>query len=153
MTTTIGNSTEICRIGDSATPGSGTYQWYLPPSYRFAWPDPDVDGTQIDGQGGIQVGSKGFILNMQYIFDGVPILTYTNHANLRKALFYWSKNTSLLYLTIKPDGYATNNIAVAATFAAPETLIGFTGRIYDYVESEQKSNNVKISFRFPYRSS
>lgn len=150
VATAIGSSSEIVRIGDHATPGSGTYELYIPAKFRFNWPDDWIENTNIQGQGGNNVAEHGFILDMEYVFEMVPIQTWATYEALRKALFYWSKNDSLLYLSIKPQGFATNSIAVGATFAAPTTLTTFSGKIRDYTEQNWHSNGCDIGFKFPY---
>ena len=76
VATVIGSSSDIVRIGDNATPGSGTYEWYLPAKFRFNWPDDWIENTNIQGQGGNNIAEHGFILDMEYIFEMVPIQTW-----------------------------------------------------------------------------
>lgn len=153
VATTIGNTAAIIILSDNATPGSGTYAWYIAGKFQFIWGDKFIESNEeLDGMGGVTTGTKGLVLDMEYRFDSVPVVGWTDYENLRKALFYWSKNDTKLYLSIKPQNMSSNNIAVACTNVAPTTLIQFTTKIRDYAETEWTDNKCMAAFRLPYIS-
>jgi len=163
MVTNIGNTGDLIIISDHATPGSGVYAWYLPASsYQASWPMGAEKGTRVVANNGTATGQNGLTLDLTKVFQDVPIVGWTDYSNLQKALAYWNTpnlSTGLsprLYLSIKPAGMSSNNIAVVARFSDVNTSTGavtlsqFTGKLKDYRETKLLDNQVNVNIAMYY---
>ena len=81
----------------------------------------------------------GFTLKSMWSLNS-KLKTNTEYLNLKKARYYWSANTSLLYLSIKNE-LSAENLAVVARFATPETLVQFTGQIMEWKWGPHQANH------------
>lgn len=125
MVTTIGNSTDKICISDHVTPASGTYAWYLNGDASFT----DDIKKEVE---------EILPLDKSQVYDGYNIAflwslttelkNNSDYINMFDARYYWSKNNTLLYLSIK-NSLSDNNLARIATYAAPTTNIDFRGQI------------------------
>lgn len=121
------------RLGDNATAGQGTYEVYLNPISVFknlalvplasSEYNSDADVSGITNAGAVDVGVLATSIQIPY--------DDTHRQNFEKALIYWHKQSTLLYITCKngstdwltvPD-YATQ--AMAAFRGRVKTLSGY----------------------------
>ena len=150
MVTTIGTSSDIVCISDNATPASGTYAWYLPASsIESPWTIGPLKESRLVTAGGISSGNNAFEIDEEWKFRDVPISTWTNYSNLRKALAYWSVNNTRLYLSITPAGWA-NNIAVVSRYDTPTTLVQFTGKLRNFRKYNIMDSQMMVSIDMYY---
>jgi len=152
MATTVGNTNSKIIISDNATPGSGTYAWYLPAnSARMKWPLAFIDGTYVAAEGGITTGTKGFKRNLIWAFRDVPITSDTDFQNLLKIVNYYEANSTLLYLSVKTTDFTTE-MAVVGTKAAPTTLGQQTGRLQNFEITRIEGSQVWVNIEFVFQS-
>jgi len=145
---TIGNSANKIHISDNATVGNGVYRWYIPGSWNSNWPmKPTYKQTVPAGKSMLR---KGYSLDESYSFSDIPIDSFTDYQNLLKALHYWEKNSSKLYLWIQTDGFGANNLAVLGTYAAPDTITTqFTGKLINF-KKKGGAANLTVSVEMPF---
>jgi hypothetical protein len=128
MVTNIGSTSNKIVISDHATPASGTYAWYIPAeSYEGTWQMEFISGTRQATPAGQAIGEKGYILDMVKRFRNISITNNTDWQNLLKALHYWEKNSTKLYLSVQNEW--ASNLALTGTYATPTTLVQFTGKL------------------------
>lgn len=105
MVTTVFSSSYKVRLGDNATPGQGTYEVYLNPLHTMKnitfLPMP---ATEYESDGDVSgIGYAGG-LSVPVMLQQMKILyNATFRENFEKALVYWSKQDTLLYITAKID--------------------------------------------------
>jgi len=155
MVTNIGNTDDKIIISDNATVASSTYAWYLPAStYDGKWPLGPIGKSRVLCTDGTATGTSSLTADIVKNFREIPMTSWTNYSNLQKALAYWSKKDSLLYLSFKSDG--TNNVAVVAHFADVNTTSGavtlsqFTGKLRNYSEGKFVSDSCYVNIDMYY---
>jgi Asp-tRNA(Asn)/Glu-tRNA(Gln) amidotransferase B subunit len=128
MVTNIGNTSANCNISDHATPASATYAWYIE-GQRYTWLEKLPLEVDEDLALDLNNGFKMFQNIKSFEFDSIEITNVTDFDNLKKAIAYWEKNNTLLYISIKNGwGY---ELATWGTISAPTTLSRITGCLTD----------------------
>lgn len=121
MVTTYGTSSRPVRLGDSATPGAGTYEIYLAP-------EKIVDNWGFVPAATLDSGSDASIVTLTGALAWDIHLQGVNHAvaspdtpfdNLKKALRYWGSEDTALY-------YTSNNSAGANIATWPNAAYTLT---------------------------
>jgi hypothetical protein len=157
MVTTIGNTTDKICISDHATPASAVYRWYIPAKvYQGSWPLGAIKGSREVAPNGTATGISALNNDILKTFQDVPLSGITDYQNLQKALAYWAKKDALLYLSITPDGYSSNNIALVAHYAdvnatsGAVTLSQFTGKLQNYREGGLVDGLINVTIQMYY---
>ena len=112
MVTTIWTANN-CRLGDHATPGSGTWEIYFNPQMiteTWEWKELIADNMI----GGIIMSEQQGIFGMRYILQGCVRAPDTaaagSWAKFKRALRDWGENDTILYFSNK---IATNSFDMA----------------------------------------
>lgn len=100
MVTTIGSSSAKIRLGDNATGGQGTYEWYFDGIVTDQW---TFSNIKTFGAAGITLVTTNYSVQMVTTITDIAE-SYTDWGNIKKAIRYWQANSSPIYLTVKGDG-------------------------------------------------
>lgn len=147
---TYGSSTTgKTRIGDNATPGSGSYELY----FRFKSRKcnirlPQIDGTNQATEAGNNLGATlGKILGV-YTFQGhLHPVNNTEYLKLLKALHAWSDANTLCYLTVSDN--AGSNQAQYYAFESYSSAVQWRGRIAEItIEDNEDGSTQTINLIF-----
>lgn len=148
VVTTIGNTAAKIIISDHATPASGTYAWYIEAALpRMGNRMPYYDKMAQNHPNAISRGIKQMIIDMVWVIQGAKITSSTDWDNLMKALGYWEKNNTTLYLSVKNEW--DSNLAQFGTYAAPTTLAQITGQLMNFF-AKPLAAMVEVSVDFKY---
>lgn len=143
MVTTVGSSSYKFRIGDNATAGQGTYEVYLNPldvtknitpiSQQNTEVITDGDMSSIGNAGGIDVNVIAQNIEIPYVA--------ATRENFEKAIIYWQKQNTLLYVTHKID--ATDWL----TFPdyATQAMAAFRGKLKPITGYKVTTEAIKIA--------
>lgn len=143
MVTYIGGSSPTDYVSDHATPASATYCWNLQGAQvRLQQPDPPLSYLQMEsGQTFATLGYKiAHIATISY-----NIKNSTDYQNFIKAVGYWRKNSSTLYLNVENEWNI--NLAQYADYSSPTTLTDWTGFLRDLTYS-RGANIVEVRAKF-----
>lgn len=144
--TTIGNTAATTIISDNATPGSGTYAWYIVTEAQGGV-EPRAPIAAIDLAAQTNILKKNFDFTAVYRMSNIPVQSAVDFDNLRDALDYWDANDTRLFLSVKNTWSA--NLATRGTKAVPTTQNQYRGKLLNF-RWEPKSNEVIVGIEFHY---
>lgn len=143
VATAVFNSAYKVRIGDNATPTAGTYEVYLNPLVVSMNITPiPMPGTEIvaDADMSYVVYAGGIDVIVTLGQMEIPY-TSANRENFEKAIVYWTKNNSLLYITAKID--ATDWLTFPAY--SDQAMAAFVGRLKRIQQMQVTTELITIS--------
>lgn len=148
MVTSVGNTNAKIIVHDNATPGSGTYAWYIMGQAKKS--DPLAPALTSSIYGEVVILQKIFSKKgLKWLLSYFGIQNYTDYDNLSDAIDYWEANDVRLYLTVKNEW--GSNLAAKGSSVAPTTQAQLRGKLFNH-NQDVLANEVTGRIEFQYTS-